>query len=38
MLDILKKEDFYTYEDEWKGNAFFFSTGIITDAGTYIIH
>ena len=26
------------YEGEWKGNAFFFNTGIVTNAGTCIIH
>ena len=28
----------YIYEGESKSNAFFFSTGIITDTGTCIIH
>ena len=27
-----------TYKDELKSNAFFFSIGIITDTGTYIMH
>ena len=28
----------YIYESESKSNTFFFSTGIITDTGTYVMH
>ena len=35
---MLKREHNYIYEGESKSNSFFFTTGIITDTGTCIIH
>ena len=42
LLDINHRGSFntksYKYDGESIGNAFFFSTGIITDTGTCILH